>query len=222
MKLEGKIIDFLGDSITEGFEVSDVENNRYDNVIKKRCNLKAVYNYGIGGSRIAYQTKPSEKPRHDLCFCGRSYDLNHNADIIIVFGGVNDYFHGDAPVGKDGDNTPETFYGAVEWLMSFLKKEYIDKKIIFIAPAHCKFDKFPSQQKTNSHDAMPLIEYVKIIIDTAKRHNIPVLNMYEELGLDPNNLQIEQEYMPDGIHFNDKGHSVLADKIIDFLENLII
>lgn len=220
MELEGKIIDFLGDSITEGVGVEDIENNRYDNIIKRRCKLKAVYNYGVGGTRLAHQRKPSEKPRYDLCFCGRAYDLNPNADIIIVFGGVNDYLHGDAPVGTPGDNTSATFYGAVEWLMSFLQTEYEDKTIVFLAPAHCYLDRVPHDNPAKQPDARPLSDYVRIIEETASRHNIPILNMYKELGLDPNIPEIMEEYVPDGIHFNDKGHAVIADKLIDFLKRI--
>lgn len=102
MELKGKIIDFLGDSITEGVGVRDIENNRYDNILKRKYGLKAVYNYGIGGTRYAHQSKPSLKPRHDLCFCGRAFNLNPDADIIVVYGGVNDYIHGDAPIGNWG------------------------------------------------------------------------------------------------------------------------
>ena len=90
MELKGKVIDFLGDSITEGVGVSDRKNNRYDNVLKRECGLKETYNYGVGGSRIAHQRTPSAKPRHDLCFCGRAYDLNKTADVIVVYGGIND------------------------------------------------------------------------------------------------------------------------------------
>ena len=71
MELKGKIIDFLGDSITEGVGVTD-QNNRYDNVIHRRFELAAHYNYGIGGTRLAHQSVPSEIPRYDLCFCGRA------------------------------------------------------------------------------------------------------------------------------------------------------
>ena len=54
MELKGKIIDFLGDSITEGVGVTDRENNRYDNILKRQFGLKATYNYGIGGTRIVF------------------------------------------------------------------------------------------------------------------------------------------------------------------------
>ncbi|MBR5633064.1 MAG: SGNH/GDSL hydrolase family protein [Clostridia bacterium] len=66
MELQGKIIDFLGDSITEGVGVTDKVNNRYDNVLRREYGLKETYNYGIGGTRLAHQSKPSAKPRHDL------------------------------------------------------------------------------------------------------------------------------------------------------------
>ena len=54
MDIKGKIIDFLGDSITEGVGVTDM-NNRYDQVMLRTCRLKAVYNYGVSGSRFAHQ-----------------------------------------------------------------------------------------------------------------------------------------------------------------------
>ncbi len=224
MILEGKTMDFLGDSITEGVGVSDIPNNRYDNVLKRKCNLKGVHNYGIGGTRIAHQRKPSEKPRHDLCFCGRAYDLNPEADVIVVYGGVNDFFHGDAPIGTPKDSTPATFYGAVEFLMNLLQTTYQDKRIVFLTPAHCckddVTDKKPSPRGTKGPDAMPLVDYVNIIVEKGEQHGIPVLNLYENLGIDPNNQADSEAYTIDGLHFNDAGHAILADCLIQFLENL--
>lgn len=220
MQLEGKIIDFMGDSITEGVGVADIENGRYDNVLKRLGGLKAVYNYGISGSRLAHQQKPSECARFDLCFCGRAYDLNQDADIIMVYGGVNDYLHGDAPFGQYGDNTPATFCGAVEWLMQFLETTYQDKTIVFLTPAHCCDDMQPSQNPNKRPDAKPLKDYVDVIEETAKKHSVHVFNMYEKLGLNPNQPEITAEYAPDGLHFNDKGHAVIAGKVLAFLKEL--
>lgn len=224
MILEGKTIDFLGDSITEGVGVSDCENNRYDNVIKKKCGLKAVYNYGIGGTRFAHQSVPSEKPRHDLCFCGRVYDLNPDADIIVVYGGINDYIHGDAPIGEPTDETPATFYGAVEFLMTYLKNNYVGKIIVFMTPAHMCYkdirDWKPSTRPMKRSDALPVKEYVNIIMEKGKKHNIPVLNLYDKLGIDPNNEEDRIRFTDDGLHFNDAGHAVLADCLIEFLNSI--
>lgn len=224
MELKGKIINFLGDSITEGKGVSDVENNRYDNILKREYGLKAVYNYGIGGTRYAHQTKPSLKPRYDLCFCGRAYNLNPEADIIVVFGGVNDYLHGDAPIGNWGDDTPATFYGAVRFLMSTLKTNYENETIIFITSAHMYYDGIvetkPSTRPSKLEDALPLLGYINIVKQTAKEFDIPVLDMFENLGIDPNKQDDREKYTIDGLHFNDEGHYFIAKAIGKFLESL--
>lgn len=224
MELKGKIIDFLGDSITEGVGVVDRENNRYDNVMKKNYGLKAVYNYGIGGSRLAHQSKPSEKPRHDLCFCGRVYDLNRDADIIVVYGGVNDYLHGDAPIGRMGDTTPATFYGAVRFLMNFIKTEYVGKTVVFMSPARFDYEgmdgSLPSNGPKKGPDALPILEYTRIIKETAALFDIPVLDLYEKLGIDPTDPEQKEKYTADGLHFNDRGQHFIAKCLGEFLLSL--
>ncbi len=224
MELSGKTINFLGDSITEGIGVADIPNCRFDNVIKKRCGLKAVNNYGIGGTRIAHQIHASLNPRYDLCFCGRAFDLDPTADIIVVFGGANDYIHGDAPIGKKGDRSPSTFYGAVYFLMNFLKKNYPKSTVVFITPAHCTYcggsDTEISRRSNKRYDAMPLLGYSDIIEECARDFGIPTLNMYHKLGIDPNIETDRERYAEDGIHFNDAGHAVIADRIIEFLRSI--
>ncbi|MBQ8141149.1 MAG: SGNH/GDSL hydrolase family protein [Clostridia bacterium] len=221
MQLKDKVINFLGDSITEGVGVADRKNNRYDNVIKREYGLKAANNYGIGGTRLAHQFYPSENPRFDLCFCGRAYVMDEKADIVVVYGGVNDYIHGDAPIGKMGDKTPATFYGAVYFLMNFLKTTYAGKPVVFMTPAHCNFrtgsDSAISNHPSKKEDAMPLIGYINIIEETAKLFDIPVLNLYNTLGIDPNNPDDKAKYTADGLHFNDEGQAHIAKRLGEFL-----
>lgn len=225
MELKGKAIAFLGDSITEGVGVENCEMNRYDNVLKRKCELRAVYNYGISGTRIAHQRKPSEIPRHDLCFCGRAFDLNPDADIIVVYGGINDYIHGDAPFGVPEDNTPETFCGAVNFLMNFLKEQYPGRTIVFMTPAHMTgfdnlVDSKPSTLPMKYPDAKPVVDYVEIVNAAGRKHGVAVLDLYHNLGIDPNDPEQSEKYTADGLHFNDEGHAVLADCLIDFLKKL--
>ena len=224
MKLEGLVVNFLGDSITEGSGVSNIPENRYDNRLKKMYGLKATNNYGIGGTRLAHQEKPSEKPRYDLCFCGRAYNMDPNADLVVVYGGVNDYIHGDAHFGAMGDRTPETFCGAVYFLMETLKSLYPGKPIVFMTPAHCHFrgvsDKLVSQRDMKKPDAQPLLEYVKVIKARGAELGIPVLDLFESLGIDPNNEEDKARYTVDGLHFNDDGQGILARVLGDFLTAL--
>ena len=223
MELKGKIIDFLGDSITEGVGVTD-QNNRYDNVIHRRFELAAHYNYGIGGTRLAHQSVPSEIPRYDLCFCGRAYLLDKSADLIVVYGGVNDYIHGDAYFGTMEDRTPTTFCGAVYFLMNLLKTNYEGKKIVFMTPAHMHFkgisDKCLTGRPMKKPDAQPLSAYVEVIKARGEELGIPVLDLFEKLPIDPNNESDREKYTVDGLHFNDEGQGILAKTLGDFLETL--
>ena len=224
MKLEGLTVNFLGDSITEGTGVINISENRYDNRLKKMYNLKATNNYGIGGTRLAHQEKPSEKPRYDLCFCGRAYNMDPNADLIVVYGGVNDYIHGDAYFGKMEDRTPETFCGAVHYLMELLKTLYPGAPIVFMTPAHCHFrgvsDKEVSSRPVKKPNAKPLAEYVRVIKARGEELDIPVLDLFENLGIDPNNNEDMARYTEDGLHFNDDGHAFITRALGDFLAAL--
>ncbi len=225
MEIRGKIINFLGDSITEGDGVVDKANNRYDNIILREYGLKAVHNYGVCGTKIAHQSVPSEIPRHDLCFCGRAYDMNRDADIIVVFGGVNDYLHGDAPIGCKEDRRPSTFWGGVNFLMRILKYIYRDRTIVFITPARCfehgvvsSLRRSPDPNKRD--DAMPLEGYVEIIKEAGELNGIPVLDLYNTFEIDPNRPEDSARYTKDGLHFNDEGHKILARHIANYLLSL--
>ena len=225
MNIQGFKVNFLGDSITEGVGVVDREHCRYDRRLMAMCGLSAANNYGIGGTRLAHQIRPSEKPRHDLCFCGRVYNMDTTADMVVVYGGTNDYIHGDAPFGQIGDTTPATFCGGVYFLMNYLRTNYPDKPIIFMTPAKCYRagnldDLYPSTRPGKQPDAKALRAYVDVIIKTAESFEIPVLNLYETLGIDPHDPKDNETYTKDGLHFNDAGHAILAQRLHDFIVSL--
>ena len=222
MNIKGFKVNFLGDSITEGSGVKNQEN-RYDNRLVGMCGLSEANNYGISGSRLAHQIQPSETPRYDLCFCGRAYDMDKSADMVVVYGGVNDYIHGDAPFGEIGDTTPATFCGGVYFLMNLLKELYGNKPIIFMTPArmflrHEVSDLIPSTHAQKRVCGKPLIDYVEVIVKTAKQFGIHTLNLYKDLGIDPHNPEDFEAYTADGLHFNDTGHEKLAVFLKNFIE----
>ncbi len=223
MKLEGKKIAFLGDSITEGAGLTD-QNDRYDNVILREYGLAATQNQSISGSRLAHQQTPSEKPHYDLCFCGRAYWLDPDADICVVYGGVNDYIHGDAYIGEESDTTPATFHGGVNFLMRTLREKYGDKPVVFMTPARSCLrgvtDELPSPRPMKKPDAMALEGYADIILAAGKRHGVHVLDLFRELPINPNKKEDFETYTNDGLHFNALGHKMLAKTLAEFLLNL--
>ena len=225
MNIQGFKVNFLGDSITEGAGVVD-QANRYDNRLAQMCGLSAINSYGISGSRLAHQIHPSETPRYDLCFCGRAYDMDTSADMVVVFGGVNDYIHGDAPFGELGDTTPATFCGGVYFLMNYLQQAYAGKPLVFLTPARCFLRKEVDDRVVSTHArkrpgiGKPLRAYVDVILETGKQLGIPTMDLYDGLGLDPHDPKIFDTYTMDGLHFNDAGHAVIAQKLKEFIEAL--
>ena len=59
-----------------------------------------------------------------------------------------------------------------------------------------------------------------MILETAKKFDIPVLDLYHNLGLDPHDPSVFDTYTMDGLHFNDAGHAVIAQKLKEFIESL--
>lgn len=212
MELKNKKINFLGDSITEGHGASCVEAY-YSSVLKELCGLSEIRNYGIGGTRIAVQHTPSENPRHDLDFCGRYAQMDDDADIILVFGGTNDYGHGDASFGHFEDRTPDTFYGALHTLYRGLIEKYPTKTIVILTPIHREGDQNP-----NALHGKTLKDYVDAIRLTAEFYSLPVLDLFAMAGICPNIPAHKQAFCPDGLHPNDAGNRILAEKIKAYLE----
>lgn len=223
MNLKGKKVAFMGDSISEGVGVGNWQNC-YHQRIKAQAGLAWAHVDAISGSRIAHQFAPGDNPRADLTMCGRAYNLPKDADLVVVFGGVNDYGHGDAPFGTPEDKGYGTFCGAIDHLMRYLKNTY--KRVVFMTPTRCywKADGFeyrqPSTHPLKKDGALPLIHYVNAIVDCGKKHDIPVLNLYDTLTVDPLDADQSAQYIPDGLHFNDNGHALLADALLAFLDGL--
>lgn len=220
MELKGKKINFLGDSITEGVGTSDVSNG-FVALIEQWAQLGKARNYGIGGTRIARQSMVSENPVWDQDFPSRVEKMDSDADVIVVFGGTNDYGHGDAPIGCVEDRTVWTFYGALHVLFSSLKDRYPNAEIVVATPIHrlneqsCNGD-----GKYKRIAARPLVDYVNIIREMAEYYALPLIDLYATSGIQPNQPSNMERYCPDGLHPNDLGNELLAKRILSFLNNL--
>ena len=221
MKLEGIKINFLGDSITEGHGVSSVENT-YWNLLKRNEGLAEARGYGISGTRIAKKRIPSEKARWDLDFIQRYTEMNDDADAVVIFGGTNDFGHGDAPLGKMSDRTPYTFYGACHTLFEGVINKYPEATIVVMTPLHRIQEDDPRGDgfKKDGEGVAPLVEYVNVIKEVAAYYSLPVLDLWSVSGIQPKVDVLREKYCPDGLHPNDAGHKIIASRLAGFLKSL--
>lgn len=221
MDLKGKKINFLGDSITEGCGTSAPEYT-FIEILKREYQLAEARNYGKGGTRIARQSeiKDPNEPR-DKDFILRAESMDNDADIIVVFGGTNDYGNGQAPLGTIEDTTIFTFYGAVKVLCENLIKKYPSATIVFITPLHRWNENGGlGTWKPDGVEQHPLCDYVKAVKEACECYSVPVLDLFSAGSMPFNIPEWSKIYSSDALHPNDKGHVLLAKKLGKFLENL--
>ncbi len=204
-------IAFLGDSITQGTGASEF-NLCYVEQVKERLGCEVI-NYGLGGTRIARTTIPNVAHRRDIDFNLRVPLLDKTVDKMFVFGGTNDFGHGTAPMGKIGDYDEYTFHGAVNKLFSTLLGIYGKANVIIMLP----LKRANISIRTNAATGKYLIDYVEIIRYYAELYGFKYIDLYNDFLPEP--PEGESEYFIDGLHPNDKGHSIIADKICEFLKN---
>ena len=217
MNLNGAVVNFLGDSITEGVGASRPEM-RFTDVLEREFGLRKAKNYGVSGTRIARQPVVTENS-FDRDFCMRMDEMDLSADAVVVFGGVNDFGHGSAPLGVPSDRDPYTFYGACHYLMNGLLNRYAGKPVVILTPLHCQFEDNP-RGSGKPVSVAPLSVYREILMKVAEEYGLPVLDLYATSGIQPKNDVCRERLCPDGLHPNDAGHAIIARRVGLFLQML--
>lgn len=215
-----KVINVLGDSITQGVGASSTEKS-YPSVLAKLTGAK-VNNYGLSCSRITEIQGGLSNPGS---FIDRMYNMDRSADLIIVFGGTNDFWFGDCPIGKKTDTKVNTFYGALNTMIPYLKNAYPNSDIVFVTPYQQSKDadvNKPYKRSTYGNcGSGTLSQYRKAMLNRCEYYGIPVLDLYAdfELNTADNRQALEKygQFLCDGVHLNDAGYNLLARKIYKFV-----
>lgn len=219
MKTEGLKVNVLGDSITYGVGTS-AEQYRFCDLLKKECGFDEVRNYGMSGTRFARQTECAAAGNDcDGNFCARAEKMDPDADVVIVFGGTNDYGHGNAPVGGSYDRTRDTFCGACHELFSELLTAYPAATVVVVTPMH-RADEVTPYENFRTEAPLPLSAFVSIIRDVAAYYSIPVFDAFARCGIQPAIDAQKEIFAPDGAHPNDAGNARFCRQLISFLKTL--
>ena len=203
-------IAFLGDSITEGVGASSYEKC-YVKQIERKLGCE-VLNYGVSGTRIARQKGyVQEFPcTFDWDFQQRARIMQDDVDKVFVFGGTNDFGHGDAELGKTDSRDAYTFCGGLHNLIEILLAKYDKEKICFILPL---------RRLHEEENGKRLIDYVETLRLILSEYGIEYLDFYKDVLAKPINEE-DVAYFVDGLHPNDLGHMIVADKICRYLQKV--
>lgn len=193
----------LGDSITEAANLSDMEDYKqysYPTRLYELFDADKVTNLGIGGSSLGRYW--------DQAFCDRYEDIPEDTDLILVMGGTNDGFClTEDLVGDIEERKPRTLYGDVNDLMSGLKENYPDAEVIFLTPMPNLLHDVLRKERDY---LLPQTVVVDCIRELADEYDYELIDLYNSNFFDSHDADIVSSYIPDSVHPNIDGYSVLA------------
>ena len=221
--IENSTIDFsevkiaiLGDSLTSGSNLDEAERatSSFPAQLQKILGCKEIYNLGIGGSTVS--SCSNQYP-----MVNRWTDIPKDSDIIIVFGGTNDcLFENKWDYGileYEHRMTAGTFCGDYDTLTS--KIEYVyrehneDSYIKLLAinpPSTILNDGVYNIDPGNMVQQKAFAEAINAI---APAYSFEVIDFYNNNILNTHDKQINEEFMPDGVHGNAEGYRIMAEHI---------
>lgn len=215
----------FGDSITEyNYSAKDNWLKRTD----KALHFASVKNLAVGGTGIVRGGANSWLEKL------KSIDNSNQYDLILVMGNMNDFSqHGEGftmdTIGTFEDKGNTTQYGAVKTFIKNLQEKFPTTQIGWITSQ-------PRQYLSSDNDAdnpvtsdgylygkKSVFEKANSAIkEVCEDRSIPVLDLFHNSGFNIPNEQTRLKYFyNDGnlVHPNDKGHEILAKKIISWIRN---
>ncbi len=201
---QDKKINCLGDSITWG-----AGNNCYGWVefLREAFPNADIRSYAVSGSTVAVCNKRKEAP-----FVERFEDMDRDADLNIIFGGVNDFINA-VPLGHRGDGHLDSFIGAMEYMIRKLMEYNPKGQILLLSPMRVNgFRDFPSWYEVND-DGHVLKDYRDALLELAEYYTVPVLDLFSEGMVNAETQQIREAILPDGLHPSALGHERIARKV---------
>lgn len=200
-----KIVAF-GNSITAIRKTVDqVFAQRLPSLLLEEGITAEVINSGIPGSHTgSIKDHNLFKIRHGMDRFETDV-LAHNPDLVIIGFGTNDaHIDGASPDGPS--RIPLAAYKRnLEFMINKLQVKEI--KVILLAPNGLK-GKYPEYQNDR------LKQYVAVVKELSKKYQTGLVDNFELFSsYQINGVSSIDDLLLDGVHPNDKGHKLIADKL---------
>jgi lysophospholipase L1-like esterase len=145
----------------------------------------------------------------------RAIDFSKVTHVALEYG-VNDFTLA-APIGKNTDETKDTFKGALNYAIRKLLTSFPQLHLMLIGPSwRLNFEDLDSDTHPNAKGIF-LKEYVDAMLEIAALNHIPCLDMWRTLGLGINNYKT---FTFDGTHPNEAGAIRRGEAIASFISSV--
>lgn len=217
--LKGKKLAIMGDSISTfsgyipsgnaayfpKYDVQSVEQTWWKKLLSK-SEMTLTINQSWSGSRI------SNGRGTDSMFCAESrYGSLGSPDIIIVFGGTNDFGQDnpDCPLGEyvkqtDGEKDLQYFRQAYQFLVEKLQSQYTNSHLYICVPLQRNYNIWENNPENWSQQ-----DLWNTIREIGDMYGINVIDL-SKCGINHYNHSV---YLSDGLHPNEAGMNLISKYI---------
>ena len=201
----------LGDSITAGTYFNErgcfISAPNYASLLKKFFNATILENRAISGTSYS----ATSKVMTEFAFSKICSDIN-GGDVIVVAYGTNDYGT-NVELGNSLDTDDVSFYGAVDCCLRVIKENNSKAEIIVVLP-------FPRLNENQPNEKGYILnDYRNAIRFKAEKLGLMVVDG-SKLSINPSNESDKENYIFDGVHFNEDGQKKIAELIYSEYTNL--
>ena len=208
-------ITIMGDSLTEGSNLDpwDREIYSYPAVLQDILGCEEIVNLGIGGSTVSEVG--------DYAMAERRYDIPMDSDIIIIFGGTNDcLFQNKWEFGEidreHREKEDPTFCEDLDRLVSKTQhraeeNEENYSKLIYINPPSTVLNE--AVYAIDPGNMVHQSKFAEAINVIAPEYGFEVIDFYNNNILNTHDKDVQEQFMPDGVHGNKEGYRIMAEHI---------
>ena len=210
----------IGDSLTD--DTFRAKTKYYDYVSQDLgC---TVVNYGKMGTGYMANVDGDS-------FCTRVDAMSlEDVDCVTIFGSFNDLGKG-YELGTADDEGTYSIGGCMNRTIDKLVAKNPDLKIGIVTPTPWRTNFSYTVDGEGSFDTVTSYDceaYVELLKDVARRHRLPVLDLYETCGLDPDDEQVRDRLFnykgkkdEGGVHPNSDGHKFMYPLWREFVKTLL-
>lgn len=188
-------ITFLGDSITYG---QGGDKNQYNNFVSYVDYVRDIL--GCKTTNLSSPGAPIGSYGGYESMVYRANDIPGDTDIIVVFGGINDFFY-EKDVFGDDSYEEGTFTGDARKMCEEIREQFPDEPVYMILI-------YPGIYETLycSDSYLPINGYLQVERSLAKEYNFNVIDLYSNGLLDSNDYSVANVYFNDDVHPNNSGY----------------
>lgn len=216
-KVYSKKINILGDSISTssgGGNANLGVDKQYYGLMKTRDNCSIYVNAVAGASIVTGGQADTIDFTNDTRIASMT---TNSPDIILIFGGINDFLQ-NLPLGTLGDTSKTgSFYGALDYLYKNVLTQNPNVRVFHMTPLHTTYSQggglIPEYNRLNY-----LSEYIDAIYKVARRYGVSIIDTNTLTGITCYNIA---SYADDLIHVKESGHELIYKAVINELNRML-